>query len=63
MTYNELDEITRAFLTSDAKLLIIDSITAVIPTASANGDDEIETQQIGVEARIRSQYLKVYQGH
>lgn len=61
-TYAELEEVTKSFLESEAELLIIDSITAATPSKQATGEMGIEDPNMAIDARIRSNYLKVYGG-
>lgn len=61
-TYNDLDKITRAFLDSPADLMVIDSLSAVVLSALAAGDNNIEDSLPGRDSQIRTSYLKLYGG-
>jgi RecA/RadA recombinase len=62
VTYAELESLFWAFLESDRTLMVIDSITAVVPS-KMNDEGSIEDYNIGVVARIRGEFLRVMNGN
>jgi len=63
VTYKDLEDITWGFLESDYSLMVIDSITACVPSKLATDPDvSIEDSLPGINARIRGDYLKIING-
>ena len=62
ITYSDLEQVTWSFLESDRTLMVIDSITACIPSKLVEEDVSIEDNLPGINARIRGDYLKIIQG-
>ena len=62
ITYRDLEQVTWSFLDSDYTLMVIDSITACIPSKIVEEDVSIEDSLPGINARIRGDYLKIIQG-
>lgn len=61
-TYDQLQEVTDAFMADNNKWMIIDSLTAVTPSQKLMKEKGIEDVTIGLDARIQSVYLRLYHG-
>lgn len=58
--YNDLQDVSDAFMKSDYQIMIIDSITALSPSPETLKATRIEDAVVGLDARISGFYLKLY---
>ena len=61
-TYSDLENLFWAFMESDRVLMVIDSITAVVPSKMQT-EGSIEDYSIGVVSRIRNDFLRILNGN
>jgi hypothetical protein len=61
-TYSELENLMWSFFESDRVLMIIDSITAVVPSKMLS-EGSVEDYFVGVVARIRGEFLRLMNGN
>jgi hypothetical protein len=60
-TYTDLENLMWSFFESDRSLMVIDSITAVVPTKILS-EGSVEDYFVGVTSRIRGEFLRLLNG-
>jgi RecA/RadA recombinase len=60
-TYTDLENLMWSFFKSDRSLMVIDSITAVVPTKILS-EGSVEDYFVGVTSRIRGEFLRLLNG-
>ncbi len=58
--YTELEEISREFIKSPYRVMVIDSMTAFCASPETIKEKGIEDVLVGLDARIQTQYFKLY---
>jgi hypothetical protein len=61
-TYSDLENLMWSFFESDRTLMVIDSITAVVPSKMLN-EGSVEDSFVGLVARIRGEFLRLMNGN
>jgi len=62
-TWEDVEKLSWAFLESDYRVMIIDSLSAITPSKLAMGEESIETVRPGLDAALQTNYLKLFAGN